>query len=191
MSNATRSPWRRWHIDAAGVCVCVALTLLFHVGGVLPLLRARANNVSQRTELDSRNARAAKLAAAADILARRLKKVGQTLDEAPVQLQTTRQLNQRLAHLTSLAAECGLAIDRTQSDRPYASAWYQTVPIRLAGEGTYPTCSVFLDRLHRSFGDTGVSGFELVGKPDHRSAAAEFRFDLVWYTQRTLSSAQD
>lgn len=191
MNPTTPSRFRCWHVNALGVCTCLVLTLVFHIAGMLPVLREYAQNVKQNVELEGSKTQAAKLAAAADKLARRLRKVGQALDDAPVQLQTTRQLNQRLAHLASLAAECGLAIDQTHSDRPYSSTWYQTVPIRLAGEGTYPTCALFLSRLRQAFPDTGVSAFELSGQPTNNSAASQFTFDLVWYTQPALSSAQD
>ena len=190
MSRTSRNLWSCWHVDAAGVSACLGLTLLLYIGGLTPLLHKHHQNVRQRAELEDSQTRATKLAAAADKLARRLKTLGQALDEAPIQLQTPRQLNQRLANLTSLATQCGLAIDQTNSDRPHSSTWHQTVPIRLAGEGTYPTCAVFLDRLRRTFPDTGVSAFDLSGKPDDRAAEAKFQFDLVWYTEPTLSSAQ-
>ena len=191
MNRTMQSRFRCWHVNALGICVCVVLTMLFNIAGVLPVLREHAHNVKQHVELESQKTKAAKLAAGANGLASRLRKVGQALDEAPVQLQTTRQLNQRLALLAALAAECGLSIDQTHSDRPYGSTWYQTVPIRLAGEGTYPTCALFLSRLRQTFPDTGVSAFELSGQPDSNSAASQFTFDLVWYTQPVLSSAQN
>ena len=191
MNQALKRRFRCWHVNALGICACVVLTLVFHIAGVLPVLRQHAHNVKQHVELESQKTKAAKLAAAADNLAHRLRKVGQALDDAPVQLQTTRQLNQRLAHLASLAAECGLAIDQTHSDRPYSSTWYQTVPIRLVGEGTYPTCALFLSKLRQTFPDTGVSALELAGEPHSNSAASQFTFDLVWYTQPALSSAQN
>ena len=190
MSRSSRSPWSCWHVDAAGVGVCVGLTLLLYSVGVTPMLQKHDQNVAQRAELEDRQTRATRLAAAADKLAYKLKTLGQALDEAPIQLQTARELNQRLANLTSLASRCGLAIDQTNSGRPHSSTWHQTVPIRLAGEGIYPTCAVFLDRLRRAFPDTGVSAFDLSGQPDDRAAQAKFQFDLVWYTEPTLSSAQ-
>jgi len=189
MSQASRNRIPCWWIDAAGVGACLGLTLLVFLLGVEPMLDRHAENARQQVELDDRKDRANKLATAADNLARRLEEVGQQLDNMPVQLQTTRQLNQRLAYLTSLAADCGLAIDQTNSGQPLNSEWYQTVPIRLAGEGTYPTCAVFLDRLRSSFPDTGVSALEVTGKPGNALKAAGFRFDLIWYVQPTLSSA--
>lgn len=174
--------WHNWPVDVGGAGAFVALTLLFYLAGVQPISRQHAVRLRDRAELEARQDQAAKLAVAADTLERRLKKVGQALDDAPVQLQSARQLNQRLAQLTSLAAQCGLAIDQTQSDRPHSDRWYQTVPIRLAGQGAYPTCATFLDRLRRTFAEMGVSSFELASQPGG-DAPATFRFDLVWYTQ--------
>ena len=183
MSAVRTAHGRSWQVDLAGAAVCVGLTLLFYLAGVLPLSRLQAAQLEQRTELETRREKATRLAAAADTLQRRLKQVGQALGEAPVQLRSARELNQRLARLTNLAGECGLAIDQTHSDRPHNGPWYQTVPIRLAGKGAYPTCAVFLDQIRRAYPDMGVSSFELAGEPGSNAPAA-FRFDLVWYTQR-------
>ena len=183
---STRRRGHGWQIDAAGAALCVGLSLLFYWAGVQPMSDQHAAHLEARAELDQRQDQALKLANAADALQRRLKEVGQAVDNAPVQLKPVRQLNQRLAHLTSLAAECGLAIDQTRHERPHSGQWYQTVPIRLTGQGAYPTCAVFLDRLRRAYPDMGVSSFELSRDPGGE-VAAKFRFDLVWYTAPALT----
>ena len=185
MSAQPRSRDHAWQIDATGVGVCLGLSLLFYWAGVEPLSRQRATHLEAQAELGQRQDKAMELANAADELQRRLKEVGQAVDDAPVQLKPVQQLNQRLAHLTRLASECGLAIDQTQHDRPHGGQWYQTVPINLSGQGAYPTCAVFLDRLRRTYPDMGVSSFELSREPGGE-VAAKFRFDLVWYTAPAL-----
>jgi len=168
-------------IDLAGAGVCVATGLLFCVVGVLPLLRRSDYFARQQTRLEGQRRQAAQLARDVAVLKSRLAGIRKELADNPVQLQTAYHLNRRIAELADLAGQAGLVINRVQPGEPTSSPRFETVPIRLAGNGSYPVCAEFLRRLGRRFPDTAVDSFQVVGNPRKPGEPATFDVSLLWY----------
>ena len=108
---------------------------------------------------------------------------GQQVASLPLRLEPATSINPRLARLADLAGESGLVLDEIQPGPAADGSHYQTVPIRLAGGGSYPAVAVFLHRLRERFPDTAVRSFECSNTaPGADRPSAAFRAELAWYT---------
>lgn len=173
--------WKLWRIDAAGVGAAVLLTVVFYWAGVEPLARRRAEDASGLAALADAEFKAgdarSRLRAAESSLAQ----VRRAIAESPLKLWRTDHLNTRVAELNRLATTVGLQLDEIKPGAPVAETWFTRVPVRIAGNGPYRACLLFLHHLHEAFPDTGLSGAELRGDPSGDDTPALFTFDLEWY----------
>ena len=102
-----------------------------------------------------------------------------------MRLEPVAQVNQRLARLTGLADASKLTIDEMRPGTISEGRDYKTVPILIAGNGTYPACAAFLHGLRQRFPDMAVMSFDTTNNsasPD--SPAATFQFDLAWHAAK-------
>jgi hypothetical protein len=180
----TAKAWSKWktrHIDAAAVGLCVLIALPFSFARINPLMRPRDYGDRQAAQLTvlRGSARAAQAAIAAQKA--RLAELQADLARQTVPLQPARNVNRRLAELTDLAAGTGLEVSEIVPAPAVAGSRFDTVPIRIRGTGSYPTCVAFLCKLTRAFPDTSVGSFELSGEPAKPHTPAEFRVQLAWY----------
>ena len=170
-------------IDAAGVGVCVALSLVTYFAGIEPILGRHEACKAKRTELASRRDELGRLSASLQELQDRRARVSADLAQCPLRLQAASRTNRRLAEIAELATTCGLKVDAIQPGHATAGALYDIVPIRLTGTGKYPTCVQFLHKLQKVFPDTGVISLDLAGgDPPGRPAAGSFHCQLKWHT---------
>ncbi len=172
-----------WQIDAAGVGICVLLTLLLIFGGIQPLLSSRANFESQRQLLDQRSSHAMKLDLAKAQITNSLNLVRNTLEASPLRLSPATDVNLRLSQISSRATRSGLDINEIRPGLSAASSRYETIPVLLAGSGSFSRCTQFLRSLHEEFPDTAVRSLELIAGPIEpgRPSNATFSFDLRWH----------
>lgn len=175
----TKSPWMK--IDAAGLGVCLALTLVVYVMGVQPLIARKAEVVQRQRELDDRRQKADDLASTLTNLRRELALAEQSLAKSRLQLYPVSAVNQRLAMITDLASDHHLKLNEIMPGKPTNGTHYDTVPILITGSGNYGTIAAFLHRMHTTFPDTGVAAFSLAGNPAEPGAPATFQFSLAWY----------
>ena len=105
----------------------------------------------------------------------------QALADTPLRLQPMGAVNQRLALMTNLASEAGLTLNDIQPGKAALGAHFATVPIQVGGSGRFPTIVAFLNRLHTTFPDTGVTSFTLSGAPATPGAAVSFKIELAWH----------
>src|SRR5690606_31440521 len=91
------------HIPAAGVAICVLLTLGALALAVRPVLTERQRQQSQRVELGTLQERLSTVNENLRRLRREREALEQALRERPLALVPAQQSNQRLADLTSLA----------------------------------------------------------------------------------------
>ena len=103
------------------------------------------------------------------------------MDESPLHLAPASTINRRLTEVSALAGDAGLVIDDIRPDRAVPAAQCETIPISLAGSGTYRTCTLFLARLRRSMPDTSVASVELAAAGLDTTGASKFRMDLRWH----------
>ena len=179
LGGLTQSKWRT--IDAAGAAVLLAISAGMYAGGVGPMLESRSRHAARLAELEAGREASQKYKDAADRLKAQVIAVQEELTNRPMRLQPARMLNQRHADVTRLATEAGLEISELQPRAGVRKPLFQTIPIHLAGSGTYRTAAAFLHRLHKKFPDTGVSSFELTANPAVPVEGASCRFELVWY----------
>lgn len=184
------SQWKTRHIDAVAIGLCVLIAVPFSFPRINPLMRPHdygAQQVAQLGVLRS-NVQAADKAIAAQKA--RLAELRADLARQTVPLQSARTVNRRLAELTDLAAGAGLEVSEIVPAAAVAGSRFDTVPIRIRGAGSYPTCAAFLCKLTRAFPDTSVDSFELSGEPAKPHALAGFRVQLAWYAAPSAPAQQ-
>ena len=182
--------WKWWKLHAIGAATCIAMTMFVYFAALQPLVRHQVEWDAKTRELAEQRQRAADLAQTLTDMRGQLAVAQDAIAASPLQLQPVSQINQRLARLTTLATDCGLQIDQIQPGEAAVGAWYQTVPIAVAGVGSYRTCAAFLHRLHTTSADVSVWSFDLSRPNPDGDSIASFRVDLAWYATTTLSSAQ-
>lgn len=185
----TASPTRSWRIDAAGMAVCLAITILGVLVVVQPAVRVRMDHASLRDELQTLRQQVAELKGARTRLQDELRRLDDRLAANRLQLQGPEYLNTRMARIIESAASSGIVIDETRSEPAGRAELYQAVPVELSGSGSYPGCTAFLHSLREQLPDTGVVSFELTGNPGRAAERGRFRFNLVWYA--ALAAADD
>ncbi|MBI1367841.1 MAG: type 4a pilus biogenesis protein PilO [Planctomycetes bacterium] len=174
-----------WQIDAAALGACLLLTGAVYFVGLKPMLDRETERASQQERLIDLHSQSAQLATHLNDSRATLTRMRKKIEDSAIQLQSTAHLNKRLADVTALATECGLQVNEIQPGSITRGERYETVPINLAGTGYYSACANFLHRLQAAFPDTGVSAFEMTGKPADPKQPAGFTFNLIWYAAPT------
>jgi hypothetical protein len=170
-----------WQIDAAGAAACAALGALWYFAGLQPVSEAAASREALTIELSARDSTLDGLFQARSTHQRIADKLSRDIESGSVKLRPAEHVNARIAELNTLAARHHLRIDEVRPGAPATLSRYVTVPIRLAGAGTYAQCSGFLHALRGDLRDMGVAGFELRGEPEAPDKPPTFAFTLVWY----------
>jgi Tfp pilus assembly protein PilO len=175
-----------WQMIGVAVAACLGITVAAYALGVRPLIERQAHETAQREQLRDRRQAASRLAGELADLQRQLNADKEILARTPVRLQSATLVNQRLAAVTKLATDCGLALDEVRPGNAADSTHFQRVPIRIVGGGSYPACAAFLRKLRGSFGDMGVNQFMLTTVNAAQASAtptASFQAELVWFTE--------
>lgn len=188
MNGSTNNPWRWRQLDAIGASVCLLLTVIMYVSGIEPLLARHAAAQTARGQLQHRRSKLLRLSASLRKLQKEHAAVQEQLTASPLRLQAASLLNVRLDQVTQLAAECGLKVGQIHPQAILSGSRYRVVPIQLAGEGSYPTCVLFLKRLRAESPDTGVVHIDLRNSADN-AKAARFLFSLEWYAAPAAGEA--
>ncbi|UCD74307.1 MAG: hypothetical protein JSV91_11000 [Phycisphaerales bacterium] len=181
MSAQRRGSGSLYSVDAAGVAVCVLLTVLAYFGAVHPHTVAATERIAREAELATHITGARKLATSESSMSRRLEALRQTLSDDALPLDDTAKLNRRLARMGDLATECGLTIDEIRVGDAEARSHYQTVPLELKGRADFQAAVTFLNRLHDTAPDIGVWSFNLSGNPREPESPTTCAFNLTWY----------
>ncbi len=168
-------------VDAIGVSVLVALTIVVYAGLVQPVLRGRDVREAVSAQLATEHATARQLSAEAASFKRQADTLQRELDKSSVQLLRVSQTNSQLSRITNLAADAGLNVRAVVPGQPIPGNRYGAVPIQVDGNGSYAQCTAFFNRLHARLRDVGVQSFELSANPAEPDSKAEFRFQLIWY----------
>lgn len=171
-----------WGIDAAGLGVCLVISIASYALGVAPLIQRSADIQDSIQERQHQEQAKADLARSHNQLKQRLEQAQKELNEAGIQLQPMSRLNEYLAQLTNLATQNGLSLHEIKSGKPVTLKHYRSIPIRLSGTGTYQDSVSFLRRLNKEFPDIRVSALNLNVLTDPGKPQAKVNMGLVWHT---------
>ena len=169
-----------WRIDIAAVALLVGITL---VVAVVPgwFLVARHRGTEQlRVDVAAQERLLKDLEGELDQAMADLAEVEEALTDRAVQLSPADAVNAKLASLSDLAAQLGLQIDQIRPGEPQPGLYYQTVPLEVAGVGTYRQCAMFLRQLKLTMPDTSAGSFNLAGSSGDPMQPGTFRFGLQW-----------
>lgn len=179
-------------IDAVGVAVLLAMTLLAVMLGFKPLVEQRLDRAEQKQQLAAERERVQTLTAATSRMRTQQLRVERAIDESELRLQPVRQLNRRVAALAELAGECELDLDVIQPGAPRSGRRYETVPIHLAGRADYAQCVRFLHEMASAFRDVALTAVELQARPNAAGdRLADFRFTLTWHAAPAMTASAD
>jgi Tfp pilus assembly protein PilO len=179
--KSTLTLWKWWRVDAVGLGIIAALTLVIYVCGFRPLMSNHKEYEDKRAALAAQREHSARLESTLLALQKRLAIVSQSLTSSSLTLKPAANLNNQLTQISSLAAESGLAIDDVRTDQAVAEAHSDAFPVMLAGKGTYRACTVFLNRLRKTFPDTTILALDLAGNAGDTSGSGKFDFRLRWH----------
>ena len=170
----------------AAAVTCAALAAGAYFFGVRPAAGRHQAQAGREVELKAARKKAAALLTSRNAAQAQLDAANGALKNLTLRLESASTVNQRLASLTDLATkDCALVIDELRPGTIAASGDCLTVPILIAGSGTYPNCAKFLHRLRQKYPDTAVRSFETTNNsasPDAPSAT--FQFELVWHAAK-------
>ncbi len=181
-SQAPRPRFNPWKLYASAALACLALSAGGYLLGVGPAMARAARAASDRAELADRRKQTGELSAAATAARADLVATRDALAALPLKLEPASAVNQRLAKLTDMAGESNLSVAEIRPGALVEGRDFDSIPIAIAGTGSYPNCAAFLHRLHDRFPDTAVRSFR-AGQGD-ANGAASFSVDLVWHTAR-------
>lgn len=177
----TESRKQLMRIDAAGLAILAALSVAAYFGGLEPILAQQSVSEMQKTALNAKREESTRLTSNLTAMRAHLVKVRQAVKASSIQLHVTGHLNQHLSDVAQVAGVCNLRVDEIKPGHVAAGLRYEQVPIEISGNGTYRTCTEFLQKLHVAFPDTGVTALEIRGNPADEKHRATFRFGLIWY----------
>ncbi len=177
-------------IDLLGLAVVVVAALPLLFPRVNPLLRSTEYIEQQRAQLAIARRNEKDLNTFLLDQRTRLAEIRVNLRKGNIRLESARNVNQRIASLTSLAAGTGLNVNEVLPGETKRSARFDSVPVRMNGTGSYPTCVAFLCKLTETFPDTSVGSFELVGDPQKPGSPAQFNVNLIWHAAAEAKSSR-
>jgi len=171
-----------WHVDAAGMGVCLVMIFGAYWVGVAPVLDQAEAVTSQKLQLTEDIQQASRLTASRGLLTQQLADAQKAVESGAFQLRSVKRLNQYLARLTKLATLSKLTLQEIQPGKAVRDEHYWSVPVLMSGTGNYRTCALFLHSLHHALPDTRLNSFQLKAwSGKDRSPLAKFRFGLVWH----------
>ena len=170
-----------FRLDAIAMGVCLLLAVAVFFIALKPTFDRETDRLRQRNLTAQKHEQAEQAAATLHALRHNLMKFRQAAQQSAVRLQASSQLNQRLAEIADLATRSGLQVHEVQPGGIISGDRFETVPVQMAGEGSYQSCARFLSQLHEAFPDTGVSSLELTGSPAAPGQTAKFRMGLSWF----------
>ena len=168
-------------IDAAGIGVCLLVSLAGYVALAGPFLQKRSATAGLHREIETRQKKVEELGAAVEAARDRLAMAQQQLATSAVQLESATHVNKRIATVTEFFSSCDLHVDDVQTGRVSSGLQYDLVPITIVGRGAYHQCAKLLHGLCSKYPDMSVMRIELAGNPAERAESGKFRLELFWY----------
>lgn len=167
-------------VDAIGLCAVALLTGLAWFGVVTPVEASRAGDAERALRLQTLTASADAAEAEVEALERRTTEARALAARAELRTRPVTELNARISALVASAEAADLRTDTVRPGDPRPDGAAVRVPIRVAGRGSYPALTAFLDSLHANDRDIAVTGVT-VARGDGATGAARFEVDLTWW----------
>ncbi len=167
-------------VDAIGLGVLALLTGLAWFGVVTPVEASKAGDAQRALELQTVTASADDAEAEVVALERRTTEARTLAERAELRTRPVSALNARISSLVASAEAADLRADTVRPGDARADGAAVRVPIRVAGRGSYPALTAFLESLHANDRDIAVTGVTVI-RGDGASGAARFEVDLTWW----------
>ena len=166
-------------IHLGSLLVCILLLLIGFVFGYAPLMSQNQQSTTVSEQADQAERDAARIKQELDSTTEKLVSVQSELDKQPVGLQFASQINPLLSQLAKWSEMHGLSITRTHAGRPKTLAYYDYVPVQIAGEGGFTALLGFFDQINGNRSDLGLTSFQLTRLPAGKGVS--FEIELAWY----------
>jgi len=177
------------YVDLGALGVFALLAVIAYAVGIHPVIERHRGLGLRESELKDYQATAGELSGKVAQVAAEITRIKQELSDNAIKLKSADEINSHLARLAAVTGKCGLKLDQLRPDKYLSGPRYQTVPIYLAGSGSFPECVKLLHKLQREFPDTSVASFEVSGDPSKPEEPTRLRVDLLWYAMSEQISA--
>ena len=176
------SPRSLWTIHAAGAGVSVACVAVAYFVGVRSVVSHRSSAATieqasvreastETTLLQSVNAAEQELAAAKA-----------EIDNAPLQIGDSADLNRRLAEVSRLAELHLIEVRTLEVGDSRLEAGCQAAPISFSGQGGFAESIGFVRDLQRTLPDVVIEDLALTGNESNPMGDIRLTLSLAWYT---------
>lgn len=178
-----------WQIDAAGICICAVLALVWYAAGLQPLAQAKAQRVAMIDEAASHEDAATKAEAEQHAAATDLDAVLKQQAQQSVKLCTVDHQTARQAELVKLATTHHLTSDEVKPGATTVGTRFTTIALSMTGTGTAVDLAEFLHDVRTLLPDFGVASFDVRGEPENTERPARFTLNFVWYAAPSGAAA--
>lgn len=184
-------------VDIAGVVLFAGLTAGAYALIARPMQLTKDRQQQAEREAASAVERAKGAKTGLEASEKRLADIERELSLVKVQLEAPSQINRQIDDLTTLAERHGLHIVQMGPGDAARTAWYTSVPIRMSGQGAFPSVVRFLETVEDSFAEVAVEGLSLVSSrnltdefsaeasgpstAENSASPARFQIEFVWY----------
>lgn len=190
MNSQLNSMLRGWRLDAAALLACALVTLLMYVVLIRPVVNAQNEYARLLPERSEKEQTLRTAQASLNTMREQLESAREQVEQLPLRLESSAQVNTRLARLAEMAAEAGLELHEMRPSEVWAGDRYDTVPIVLSGSGNYRNVTTFMRNVHEQFADTAVVGFDL-SSGGATKGQATFGVGLAWYTMPAMGFVEN
>lgn len=177
-------------IDWLGAAMVGVVAGLLYIAGVRPLQTAYADTVKLKAELWLANNKLSERRLSEGKAAATAQQLSERLESLAIELSNIDQMNTRLAELTRLAEESGLAIEAVRPGVQTSDTRYRAVMLTLIGRVAYADAGTFLDRLRTEFPDTGLQSIAFDRLPEGETQG-RLQLVMVWYAAPAVSAGSN
>lgn len=174
-------------IDGLGVTIIAAVAGLLYIAGVRPLQTAYADTVRLKADLWLADGKLAERRVSEKKAAAIASDLSDRLEALNIELSNIDQMNTRLAALTQLAEQSGLAIEAVRPGVQTSDERYRAVMLTLVARAGYAKAGGFLDRLRDQFPDTGLQSIAYDRLPEG-DRNGRLQIVMVWYAAPEVSA---
>jgi Tfp pilus assembly protein PilO len=180
---------KHWQIDAVGIVVCLAAWAATYLIGFQGPAESSREEGLVLAELQVQQNQARRLGAARSELEQELAAKRKAVETAPIQLGSARHMGERLTRIAGLVARCGLDLAQVRIGDLLSGPHFDVLPIRLVGQGSYPACALFLERVRTALPDTRLAELRLALEEPGQARTTGFDFRTSWLVYKEASGS--
>lgn len=174
---------RWWRLHTVGALSATALSFGWYHFGLEPLSTMSAQRAELRERVSTTAEQLAMVERTRLQLRGQLDDVRQRLEALSVPLASVELQNRRLASITEIGHRHGITISHLQPEGSKAGKRYDTVGIRLRGQGSFAALESFIADVYGSLADVGIADFSMSSGGGGGEVSLEI--GLVWYVAPT------